>query len=68
MMELPSHLLPWDTVKKLLKGAWDEGAECAWQKTGDGHNGEYVDGHGTHDGTVTFTEANGNHNPYQEDE
>lgn len=24
-MELPNHLLPWDTVKKLLKGAWAEG-------------------------------------------
>ena len=25
MMELPNHLVPWETVKQLLKGAWDEG-------------------------------------------
>lgn len=28
MMELPNHLLPWDTVKILLKGAWDEGYDA----------------------------------------
>lgn len=29
-MELPNHLVPWHTVKKLLKGAWDEGYDaCA---------------------------------------
>lgn len=25
MMELPNHLIPWHTVKKLLKRAWEEG-------------------------------------------
>lgn len=51
--------------KRLQKDAWGEGAEFAWQKTGDGHNGEYVSGHGTHDGEVSFADANGDHNPYE---
>lgn len=28
MMELPNHLVPWDTVKQMLKRAWDESHEA----------------------------------------
>lgn len=55
MTELPNHLLPWDTVKKLLKqakrDAWEEGHEATCE---------------AHDfyGGLNYTPPN----PYQEDE
>lgn len=32
MMELPNHLVPWETVKILLKGAWGEGYDAGWDR------------------------------------
>lgn len=56
-------------LRKAQAIAWDEGAEAAWQATGEGLNGEYLIGHGTHDGAVTFRAAQGhrNPNPYREE-
>ena len=49
--------------------AWAGGAETAWHITGEGWNGEYAGKHGTHDGRVSFAEANGNiDNPYEQEE
>ena len=48
---------------------WDEGAETAWQITGEGWNGEYAGYYGTHDGSVSFREANDEiDNPYEQEE
>lgn len=50
-----------------LARAWAEGAEAGWQASGEGHNGEYVHGVGTHDGRTSFAEANPNAvNPYED--
>lgn len=47
--------------------AWQEGAETAWRTTGEGWNGEYAYDHGTHDGSVSFAEANDDiPNPYEQ--
>ena len=48
---------------------WDEGAETAWQATGEGWNGEYAGEYSTHDGAVSFREANDDiPNPYEQEE
>ena len=45
--------------------AWAEGAETAWTTTGEGWNGEYAGEYRTHDGMVSFAEANDDvPNPY----
>ena len=52
-----------------LARAWTEGAEVAWLVTGEGWNGEYAGKHGTHDGGVSFAQANNNvPNPYERKE
>ena len=49
--------------------AWDEGAETAWRRTGEGWNGEYAGEYSTHDGAVSFREANDDTpNPYEQEE
>ena len=55
-------------VEQIKAAAWDEGAEAAWWATGEGFNGEYVSGHDTHDGAVSFQEATDGDvpNPYRE--
>ena len=50
--------------EKVMAEAWDEGAEFAWQRTGEGWNGEYTTY--THDGAVSFIEANDDQNPYRD--
>ena len=53
-------------LDRIRATAWDEGAEHAWQQTGEGYNGEYLGGHGTHDGAVSFREArDSDENPYR---
>ena len=66
-VDITNHLIPYTQVKRMLANAWDEGAEFAWQRTGEGHNSEYVEHYGTHDGEIRFRHANGDHNPYRED-
>ena len=49
--------------------AWAGGAETAWHITGEGWNGEYAGEYGTHDGKVSFAEANDDiDNPYEQEE
>jgi len=44
--------------------AWEEGAQAAWLRTGDGWNGEYAEG--THDGSRSFRDCNPDTpNPYR---
>lgn len=35
MHDVTNHLVPWTTVKKLLKGAWQEGHETPWEREPD---------------------------------
>lgn len=49
--------------------AWREGAEYAWNRTGEGLNGEYAPGYGTHDGTASFhAVVDDILNPYEQEE
>ena len=63
-VDITNHLIPYTQVKRMLANAWDEGAEFAWQRTGEGWNGEYTTY--THDGAVSFIEANDDQNPYRD--
>lgn len=36
MHDITNHLIPWSTVKKLLKGAWDEGYDHGANDVGSG--------------------------------
>ena len=54
-----------ECIARLKAEAWDEGAEFAWQRTGEGWNGEYTTY--THDGAVSFIEANDDRNPYRDE-
>lgn len=57
MHDITNHLLPWDTVKKLLRGAWAEGYDAGFDDART--DGLYDDGYDS-----TYTP-----NPYdQEDE
>lgn len=51
-------------IRDKMAEAWAEGAETAWQLTGEGNNAEYLYGHGTHNGEVTFEKAFPDLNPY----
>ena len=66
-VDITNHLIPYTQVKRMLAKAWDEGAEFAWQRTGEGWNGEYAGKYGTHDGDIGFLRANGDHNPYRDE-
>ena len=57
-------------IGRVKAEAWDEGAEAAWRETGEGFNGEYAGGYGTHDGAVSFREATDGDvpNPYREED
>lgn len=48
------------SIDHILK-AYETGLEEGWQATGEGHNAEYVSGHGTHDGKISFRKANPDH-------
>lgn len=63
--EIADTVLASPMIRRIQAEAWDEGAEYAWQATGDGWNGEYASGCKTHDGTVSFKQANGDENPYR---
>lgn len=58
----------WDQmIAKVKADAWDEGAEHAWQLSGEGWNSEYPAR--SHEEGRGFITANGDKNPYrQEDE